>query len=129
MNVLELAHEVSTRRKKLRLSQQALAEAAGLSRNYISMIERGEAKNISTKVIEQLAVVLSTTPTQLMGSHDQYDRLISPALRDFALSERLSYDIVDRLACIPKRGQEPRTKEEWKDLYELIREYLGTDTP
>jgi transcriptional regulator with XRE-family HTH domain len=124
MNTVELAHEISTRRKALRLSQQALAKAAGLSRNYISMIEREEAKNISTKVIEQLAVALNVTPAQLMGAHNGYDRLIPPALREFALSEDLSYDVVDRLASIPKRGQEPKTKEAWRELYELIQPYL-----
>jgi len=124
MNTLELAHEVSTRRKKLGLSQQALAEASGLSRNYISMIERGEANNVSTNVIEQLAVALNATPEHLLGAHNQYDRLIPPGLREFALGKNLSYDIVDRLASIPKRGQEPKTKEDWEVLYNLIKEYL-----
>lgn len=124
MNAVELGREISRRRKEKGLSQQALAEASGLSRNYISMIERGDATNISTKVIEQLAIVLNVTPSHLLGAQSQYDRLIPPALREFALGENLSYDIVDRLASIPRRGQEPKTKEEWKELYRRIKEYL-----
>jgi transcriptional regulator with XRE-family HTH domain len=124
MTALDLAREVSERRKKLGLSQQALAGASGLSRNYISMIERGEASNVSTRVIEQLAFALHASPIEMLGAHNQYDQLIPPALREFALSEGLSYDVVDRLARIPKRGQEPGTVEGWRKLYDLIKDYL-----
>lgn len=45
-------------RKQKNISQEKLAEIAGLHRTYIGMIERGE-KNITLLNIERLAVALS----------------------------------------------------------------------
>ncbi len=124
MNAQEFGLQVQRRRKDMGLSQEELARKANLSRNYVSLIERGEAQNVSMRIISQIAVVLGTTPGELIEQTDQDDRLIQPALRQLALAEGLSYETVDRLARLPRRGQEPKTVDDWRKLYVLIREYL-----
>ncbi len=52
-------------REKAGVSQEKLAEMAGLHRTYVSSVERGK-RNISIQNIERLAVALGTTMAQLM---------------------------------------------------------------
>ncbi len=47
------------------VSQEKLAEAAGLHRTYVSSIERGE-RNVSLVNIERLAIALGVTMAELM---------------------------------------------------------------
>lgn len=124
MDAKELGRQVLMRRKELNLTQGELAEQAGISRNYISLIERGEARNVSVNVLHELATVLGTTPAELSGQSGWADTLIPPTLREFALQNDLSFGIVDRLARLPMRGKEPQTVEEWEQLYDLVRSYL-----
>lgn len=124
MDAKELGRQVLMRRKELNLTQGQLAEQASISRNYISLIERGEARNVSVNVLHELATVLGTTPAELSGQSGWADTLIPPTLREFALQNDLSFGIVDRLARLPMRGKEPKTVEEWEQLYELVRLYL-----
>lgn len=122
MNAIELGRQVLAKRKEKKLSQTELGEMAGISRNYVSIIERGEAESISMKVLNQLAVVLGTTPSELTGETGMV--MIPPSLREFALNKGLSFEIIDKLARIPRRGKEPSTVKEWNDLYDSISKFL-----
>ncbi len=63
--ILELfGGSVRNRRKALGLSQEELAEKAGLHRTYIGMIERGE-KNLTLTNIEKLALALNCSISEL----------------------------------------------------------------
>src|SRR5262245_10909952 len=104
MDPKELARRVKKRREELDLSQDALAKRASISRNYLSMIERGEARNVSMGILDQLATALGAPPSELIGG-EREDTLIPPALREFGISEGLSFSVVDRLARIPRRGR------------------------
>jgi len=101
MDAKELGRQVLTRRKELGLTQGELAEQAGISRNYVSLIERGEARNVSVNVLNELAATLGTTPAELSGQSGWADTLIPPALREFALKKDLNFGVVDRLAHLP----------------------------
>ncbi|MCB9134205.1 MAG: helix-turn-helix transcriptional regulator [Anaerolineales bacterium] len=123
-----LADQVFNRRRALGISQSELAERAGISRNYVSLIERAEASNLSLNVLHNLANALGVTAAELTGEMQEAAQasqmLISPALRDFALQAGLSFEMVDRLARIPRRGAEPKTAGEWQLLFEAIKDYL-----
>lgn len=56
---------VKGRREALRLSQEALAERAGLDSTYVSGIERGR-RNPGLNSLQQLAVALETTMADLL---------------------------------------------------------------
>lgn len=52
-------------RQKKGISQERLAELAGLHRTYVSSVERGE-RNISLENIDRLAIALGEPMAQLM---------------------------------------------------------------
>ena len=63
--VITFATNVRERRQALGVSQERLAEAAGVHRTYIGMIERGE-KNVTIYNIERIAVALDVHPSSLL---------------------------------------------------------------
>ena len=60
-----LGRIVRQERKKLGLSQEELAEACGLHRNFVGYIERAE-KSATIGTLFKLATGLDTTPSQLV---------------------------------------------------------------
>ncbi|WP_145031324.1 helix-turn-helix domain-containing protein [Caulifigura coniformis] len=56
-------------RLKRGISQEALADEAGLHRTYISLLERG-LRNPSLTVIQQLATALGVRPAQMIAEFD-----------------------------------------------------------
>jgi transcriptional regulator with XRE-family HTH domain len=52
-------------RTKKQISQEALADKAGLHRTYVSSVERGE-RNVTITTIEKLAKALGVAPADLM---------------------------------------------------------------
>ncbi len=124
MDAQEFGRHVLRLRKELRLSQDRLAHQANLSRNYISLIERGEAQNVSMNVVNQIASALKTMPTELLGQATDAATLIPPSLRKLGIEDHLSYETVEWLSRMPRRGPEPKTVDEWRKLYEAVREFL-----
>jgi transcriptional regulator with XRE-family HTH domain len=57
---------VRSRREAAGLSQQALAEQAGLHRNYVSLVERGQ-RTPTILVLKRLAEALGTTMVSLIS--------------------------------------------------------------
>ncbi|MDB5815000.1 MAG: transcriptional regulator [Rhodocyclales bacterium] len=59
------ASNVRRRRLELGLSQEDLAEGAGVHRTYVGMLERGE-KNVTIYNIERIAIALDVAPASLL---------------------------------------------------------------
>lgn len=57
---------VRERRQKAGLSQESLAELAGLHPTYVSMVERG-VRNVTLHVAEKLANALDTAPIEMIA--------------------------------------------------------------
>ena len=67
MNPRELlAFNLKTLRQAIGISQEELADRAGLHRTYISSIERG-MRNVSLENIFQLASALEVDPRELLA--------------------------------------------------------------
>jgi transcriptional regulator with XRE-family HTH domain len=65
-----LALRVKSLRKKLGLSQEAMALEAGIDRTYASQIERG-VSNPSLRVICAVAEILGVEPADLLSQNDK----------------------------------------------------------
>lgn len=63
--VAVFAQNVRLKRLELQLSQEELAERAGVHRTYVGMLERGE-KNVTIYNIERIAEALGLEPYQLL---------------------------------------------------------------
>ncbi len=66
MSIEELGTVVRETRQRRGLSQQALADRAGLSRNFVAQIERGESSP-TVATLARLAAALGTTVGELLG--------------------------------------------------------------
>lgn len=64
--LIKFGKKVRKERTELHLSQEQLAERAGVHRTYIGMIERAE-KNITLENIEKIAKALKTPLHELMN--------------------------------------------------------------
>jgi transcriptional regulator with XRE-family HTH domain len=64
--LIKFGNKVRERRTALGLSQEELAERAGVHRTYIGMIERAE-KNITLENIEKIAIALEIPLNKLMS--------------------------------------------------------------
>jgi transcriptional regulator with XRE-family HTH domain len=115
----EFAQKVRDRRLQEKLSQEELASKVGISRNYLSQIERGQATNLSWQLMERLTAVLGLKADPV-GTLDPTAE-IPPSLAQFAQAAALPPDDVLMLARLKYRGQQPTTPEKWELLYNVIK--------
>lgn len=122
---------VGVRIRRLRdeqgLSLSELARLSGVSKGYLSQIERAPEARPSASTLFALARTLGTSVAALLGSADAdgveeaADLDLPDSLRAFAEEEGLPPADIRMLAGIRYRGESPRTKEDWRFLYESIR--------
>jgi transcriptional regulator with XRE-family HTH domain len=116
------AQQVRDRRLQENLSQEELAHKVGISRNYLSQIERGQSTNLSWQVREKLSAILGLKQEETDSSED---RDLPPSLVEFADSAKLPPDDVSMLATLKYRGKQPTTPEKWELLYNVIKMTVG----
>ncbi|MFB2921575.1 helix-turn-helix domain-containing protein [Aerosakkonema funiforme] len=119
----EFALKVRDRRRQEGLSQQELADKVGISRNYLSQIERGQATNLSWQLMERLTSVLGLKSDPAETPVENGD--IPLSLAEFAKKAELPPDDVIMLARLKYRGQQPTTPEKWELLYNVIKMTVG----
>lgn len=63
--LLKLGQAIRAERKAAGLSQEALADAAGIDRSHMGKIERGE-RNVTLLNVAKIADALKTKPSELL---------------------------------------------------------------
>lgn len=115
----EIGRRIRERRRQEGLSQEGLADRVGISRNYLSQIERGQATNLSWQVMGRLTSALGLMEEQQSNVGQELKNL-SPSLVEFIKEVNLPPDDIQMLANLYYRGRQPTTKEKWKLLYNVI---------
>lgn len=64
--LIDLGNRIRERRQEVRLSQEGLAEQAGISPNTVSRIECGQSA-MSVEIFQKLVRILGTDANQLLG--------------------------------------------------------------
>lgn len=129
---MSLAHRIQEARKQAGLTLEQLAAQAGVSKTYLWELENDEQeeKKPSADVLLRIGTALKTTIAELMGlpTVQTNDRNveISKSLQEFrdwmAATERpLSDEEVRDLATMRFRGGQPRTRDDWDDLYRTLK--------
>lgn len=116
----DFGSQVRQQRVAKELSQEELAERVGISRNYLSQIERGVSTNLSLEVARKLSEELG-----LLLEEPQLQN-IPDSLRQLAEEEGLGPRDVQTLAGIEYRGRRPQTVEEWRLLHLAIKAATGS---
>lgn len=113
------------------MSASRLAMEAEISKSYLSSLEAGgEAhRRPSADVLYRIASALGVTMADLLGRSvaSEPPRQMPEGLLEFAAGEGLLPGDVEMLASIHFRGEQPRTPERWKFIYQAIRMSEGLD--
>ena len=118
---------VQERRQEQELKQEELARDVGISRNYLSQIERGVATNLSwdvrSRIATKLGIVLEkeveTLKEETLKAH--LPPKVYESLKKFVEEENLPPRDIAMLARIEYRGDRPETPEQWRMLYSVIK--------
>lgn len=129
---MSLAKRIREERERAGLTLDQLAEKAGVSKTYLWELENDPKglKKPSADILLRIAEALSTTIADLLALPsvrvDDTNVNVSPSLVEFRdLMKRLGEPLTDRdvseLANMRFRGGQPKTKEDWHDLYRLLK--------
>jgi len=124
-----LAERIRDLRERAELSLGDLAETTGISKGYLSQLERGEAANPSVDVLGKLAQGLGVQASELLGEEattpegrPRLPRGLEGFLQEAeARGTAVPPEDVNMLMHIRYRGKTPTTKEDWALLYDFIR--------
>ncbi len=122
----DLARRLKEARARVGWSLSETADRTGLSRAYISALERGRGKRPGADAIRRLEDVFGP----LRSINQQPVRTAPPGLQALARERRIPPSEVRMLAGLRIRGQQPVTKERWRFIYDalLASEQMDTQT-
>lgn len=123
-----LGSRIRELRQEREVSLRGLAEAIGLSPGYLSQIERGEAENPSTQVLQKFAdglgVPISTLLGEKSGAAPQAGRMPASLVEFLEEARRRGTPVPEgdaqMLLGIRYRGRHPRSARDWELLYSVI---------
>ncbi len=107
----KIGNRVKDARKKRYMTQEELGEIAGITSNYISLIENGKKKasietlqKISTALNIPLSRFFSAETTKTKGGEAGYDKKIYSAVRSLGKKEQnLIMDIITKMKKYRKK--------------------------
>lgn len=130
-SVQTIGERVALYRTERGLSATQLAEAAGVSRSYLSELEsgRGSAQRPSADTLYRIAKALGVAMSDLLGRPVLIDATPErPAsLLEFAKARKLPESDIEMLAGIQFRGERPKTPGRWAFIYDAIRNSTTMD--
>lgn len=103
------------RRSALGWSLADLADRTGLSRAYISALERGRSKRPGANTMRRLEEAVGQLFDIGSGQPEA-----PPGLSEFARERGLSNSDVEALSSLRVRGRAPQTKERWEFIYQAL---------
>jgi transcriptional regulator with XRE-family HTH domain len=109
-----LGQTLRSRRSALGWSLGDLAERTGLSRAYLSALERGRSKRPSADTVGRLEAAIGALNRTAVASETPQ------GLAEFAQEQGLSSADVATLASLRIRGRQPQTKERWSFIYQAL---------
>ena len=128
-----MGERVKTKRLELGLTQDHLAEKAGISKSFLSDVECGR-RSISAENLLDLGRAMGVSLDFLMtgeASGEQEDKEIPAPLARFAAEQGLSvretmtlFDIQERIMAARKRPKERIKQVDWKAFYESVKKFL-----
>lgn len=129
---MSLADRLLQARKDAELTLDQLAEASGLSKTYLWELENDKeaVKKPSADTLIKLVTPLRTTIADLLGLPTvQVNNLtveVSNSLLEFCdwmrqTGRELSDDEIRDLATMRFRGGQPKSRDDWDDLYRTLR--------
>lgn len=122
---MSIGQQIKRRREEQGLSLTDLARLSGVSKGYLSEIEGNPAARPSAATLFKIASALGTSVGELLGKGgpdtQPADLDIPESLREFATEAALPDAEIRMLAGIRYRGKAPKTKDDWRYIYESIR--------
>ena len=128
-----VGERVKSRRLELGLSQDALAEKAGISKSFLSDLENSR-RSIGAETLLDLGRAMGVSLDFLMtgeASGEQEDKEIPAPLARFAAEQGLSVretmtllDVQERIMAARKRPKERIKQVDWKAFYESVKKFL-----
>lgn len=128
-----LGQRIRRLRGRRGLSASALAMRAGLSKSYISTLESeaDRSRRPSVRTLQRLAAGLDVGLSEVIGTSLPQAVDTPPALASFAAESDLPDSDVEMLASIRFPGDQPRSIDRWRYIYQAIRtsETLDREQP
>lgn len=128
-----VGERVKARRLELGLTQDDLAEKAGISKSFLSDLENGR-RSIGAETLLDLGRAMGVSLDLLMtgeASGDQADQEIPAALARFGAEQGLSVretmtllDLQKRIMAARKKPKARLEQVDWKEFYTSVKKYL-----
>lgn len=67
LTLMKLGDAIRARRHELKMSQEALADAAGINRTHMGEVERGK-RNVSFLAIAKIAKAMKVAPSEIIAA-------------------------------------------------------------
>jgi transcriptional regulator with XRE-family HTH domain len=67
LTLMKLGDAIRARRHELKMSQEALADAAGINRTHMGEVERGK-RNVSFLAIVRIARAMKVAPSEIIAA-------------------------------------------------------------
>ena len=121
-----LGQRIRSRRHAQKLSLNDLARMSGVSKGYLSQVERSLTSRPSAATVFSIADALGMSVTELFDGirpdgEEDVSPEVEPSLQEFVDEADLPPVDITMLAGIRYRGLQPSTKDDWRYLYESIR--------